>query len=307
MMNLGLVAPVASGEPAPTSTRCAASQTHADGGVRIGAMTTHAELAALAATRGRSGAARAGRAAWSPIRRSARAGTIGGSVALADPAADYPVALRGGRRDDRDRVGAGATRRSRRARSFAACSRPRSRAARSSTAIHVPAGPPGAGAAYEKLSLVAGDFAIVSVAAIGRPRRPTLAVGGCATKPMLLSGRRCSRRTRCSRPAARSRRQRSAERPSRVGRLSPPRRCPSSSGARCAPRPRGHRHDATASMHSRAQRQRRAARRARAGDADAARRAARRSSASPAPSAAATTASAARARAARRRSSRARA
>ena len=34
------------------------------------------------------------------------------------------------------------------------------------TAIHVPAGPPGAGAAYEKLSLVAGDFAIVSVAAI---------------------------------------------------------------------------------------------------------------------------------------------
>ena len=63
-----------------------------DGGLRIGAMTTHAELAAMAATAaGPDLVARAARLIAYPAVRSR--GTIGGSVALADPAADYPVAL----------------------------------------------------------------------------------------------------------------------------------------------------------------------------------------------------------------------
>jgi len=54
------------------------------------------------------------------------------------------------------------------------------------TGIHLPAGPPDARAAYEKLSLVAGDFAIVSVAAIVG-RTAEIAIGGCGPKPLLLS------------------------------------------------------------------------------------------------------------------------
>ena len=55
------------------------------------------------------------------------------------------------------------------------------------TAVHVPAGPAGAGAAYEKLSLVVGDFAIVSVAAIASGTAQ-LAVGGYGPKPIRLTG-----------------------------------------------------------------------------------------------------------------------
>src|SRR5207248_2796094 len=64
----------------------------ADGSLRIGAMTTHAELAALqpAAPGPRLIALAARLIAYPAVRTR---GTIGGSVALADPAADYPVAL----------------------------------------------------------------------------------------------------------------------------------------------------------------------------------------------------------------------
>ena len=49
----------------------------------------------------------------------------------------------------------------------------------------MPAGPAGAGSAYEKLSLVAGDFAIVCVAALGGAT-VDLAVGGCGPTPLLV-------------------------------------------------------------------------------------------------------------------------
>ena len=53
--------------------------------------------------------------------------------------------------------------------------------------LGMPRRPEGAGAAYEKLSLVAGDFAILSVAAIaGDDLR--VAIGGYAMTPLLVAG-----------------------------------------------------------------------------------------------------------------------
>src|SRR6478672_2201292 len=91
MMNLGLVAP-----SRLVSLRRIASlrgvATEDDGSLRIGAMTTHAELAALdTAECGPALLAQAARVVAYPAVRAF--GTIGGSVAHADPAADYPVAL----------------------------------------------------------------------------------------------------------------------------------------------------------------------------------------------------------------------
>ena len=64
----------------------------ADGEVTIGATTTHAEVAASDIVRGKIPglAALAGRIGDPPVRHL---GTIGGSIANNDPAADYPAAL----------------------------------------------------------------------------------------------------------------------------------------------------------------------------------------------------------------------
>ena len=156
-----------------------------DGGLRIGSMTTHAELAELrpdspAATL----LAQTARVVAYPAVRNR--GTLGGSVALADPAADYPVAL----------IAIGAVielvsatgRRSLAADAFfrgmfdTALVRGEIVAA-----VRMPRNPAHGGTAYEKLSLVAGDFAILSVAAIaGSETR--VAIGGYAMKPVLVSG-----------------------------------------------------------------------------------------------------------------------
>jgi carbon-monoxide dehydrogenase medium subunit len=183
MMNLGLVAP-----SRLVSLRRIASlrgiAKEGDGSLRIGAMTTHAELAALEATEpGPALLAQAARVVAYPAVRAF--GTIGGSVAHADPAADYPVAL----------VAANA------AIEVASATGTRRIAARDFfrglfetaltpgeiiTAIVVPAGPKNGCAAYEKLSLVAGDFAIVSVAAVVA-ETATVAVGSCGPKPLFAS------------------------------------------------------------------------------------------------------------------------
>ena len=54
-------------------------------------------------------------------------------------------------------------------------------------AVRMPGGPAGAGTAYEKLSLVAGDFAILSVAAIAG-KDVCVAIGGYAMKPVPIAG-----------------------------------------------------------------------------------------------------------------------
>jgi len=183
MMNLGLAAP----ERLVSLRRIAALRgiaTARDGGLRIGAMTTHAELARLRSdVPGAMLLAQAARLVAYPAIRNR--GTIGGSVALADPAADYPVAL----------VAADATI------ELASAGRTRDVPARDFfrnmfetalaqgeivAAIRIPPGA-GSGTAYEKLSLVAGDFAILSVAAIVG-RDTGVAIGGYAMRPLLLSG-----------------------------------------------------------------------------------------------------------------------
>ena len=156
-----------------------------DGGLRIGAMTTHAELADLApdspATTLLAQAARV--VAYPAVRNR---GTLGGSIALADPAADYPVALVA--IDAVIELVSATGRRNVPAREFfrgmfdTVLTRSEIVAA-----VRMPRSPEGAGAAYEKLSLVAGDFAILSVAAIaGDDLR--VAIGGYAMTPLLVAG-----------------------------------------------------------------------------------------------------------------------
>ncbi len=186
MMNLGLVTP-----QRLVSLRriegLAAIQTLPDGGVRIGAMTTHAELAAFAPhAAGPRLVTLAARVVAYPAVRNL--GTIGGAVALADPSADYPCAL----------VAAGAsieiasadgTRVVTAADFFRGVFETALGAGELVSAIHVPPGPAGAGAHYEKFSLVAGDFAIAAVAAIvaadrTRCRAAQIAIGACGPLPV---------------------------------------------------------------------------------------------------------------------------
>ena len=184
MMNLGLAAP----KQLVSLRRLAALRglsEQLDGGLRIGAMTTHAELAGLnPKAAGPALIARTARLVAYPAIRSR--GTIGGSVALADPSADYPVALQAA--DASIEIGGPDGSRRVDARDFfRGLFETALNPGEIVIAVHLPPGPAGAGAAYEKLSLVAGDFAIVSVAAIGR-ETVDLAVGGCGPTPILLAG-----------------------------------------------------------------------------------------------------------------------
>jgi carbon-monoxide dehydrogenase medium subunit len=160
-------------------------ETTPDGGMRIGAMTTHAELAALHdCAAGPDLIARAARVVAYPAIRAR--GTIGGSVALADPAADYPVALQAANASIE--IGAASGSRMVPARSFfRGLFETALEKGDLVVAIHVPAGAAIARSAYEKLSLVVGDFAIVSVAAIG-DGSVDIAVGGCGHTPLLVTG-----------------------------------------------------------------------------------------------------------------------
>jgi len=184
MMNLGLAAPARL-----VSLRKIAAlrgiTAQADGGLRLGAMTTHAEIASLAqSAAGPSLLAQAARVVAYPAVREW--GTIGGSVANADPAADYPVALVAA--DAVIETGSASGSRRIAARDFfrglfeTALAK-----GEIVTAIHVPAGPPAARANYTKLSVVSGDFAILSVAAIVSDTAD-VAIGGCAATPLRLSG-----------------------------------------------------------------------------------------------------------------------
>jgi len=134
----------------------------ADGGLRIGALTRHAELAASPAVRERApllaeAARHVGHAA---IRNQ---GTLGGSLAHADPAAELPAALLA--LDARVQVEG-----PRGAREVAADSFFRGLLATALepdeilTAIDVPAQPPGWG--FVEIARRPGDFALAGVAAV---------------------------------------------------------------------------------------------------------------------------------------------
>jgi aerobic carbon-monoxide dehydrogenase medium subunit len=155
-----------------------------DGGLRIGAMTRHRELAALAILRGPRAALRLAAAAIAnPTIRTM--GTIGGSVALSDPGADYPPSL----------VALSAVI------EISGPTGPRRVAATDYfldwyttalapgeliSAIHLPPPADGAGV-YHKSARVAGDFAIASVAVTIEPGSSVNAViGACGPRPLSL-------------------------------------------------------------------------------------------------------------------------
>jgi len=160
----------------------------ADGGLRIGAMTRHRETAAEARLAGAAAVLREAAARIAnPVVRNM--GTIGGSIAFADPAADYPPALVAA-----DAAVEIAGRRGRRqvpAREFfvdwfATALAPGEMV----TAVLLAPPAPGLGT-YDKLCRVAGDYAIVSVALSvawrdGACEHVGLAVGGCGPRPLHL-------------------------------------------------------------------------------------------------------------------------
>jgi len=158
-----------------------------DGTVRIGALTTHAELAASASLREHCPAlAEASAQVGDPAVRNR--GTIGGNVAHADPASDLPTVL---------------TALSAR---FAVTGPNGSRSVDASgffqgmmatalgehdllTAIEIPARLPGQGMAYVKFSHPASLYAVIGAAAIlsvagGKCSAAAVALGGLVPRPV---------------------------------------------------------------------------------------------------------------------------
>ena len=158
-----------------------------DGGVRIGAMTTHRLLAETGLlSGGQTVVRRAARTIGHPAIRNM--GTMGGAICHGDAAADYPAAL----------VAAGATvgiQGPQGARSVPAeaffTDYLETALAPGELATHVtlPASPAGSRAAYEKFARVEGDFATASVAVVlgmagGECAHVRIAAGSCGPRPV---------------------------------------------------------------------------------------------------------------------------
>jgi carbon-monoxide dehydrogenase medium subunit len=158
-----------------------------DGGLSIGAMATHATVAGLKpASAGAELVIAAAGAIGHPAIRNQ--GTIGGSIAHADPAADYPTAIVCA---ESTVVVAGASgqRRVPAADFFKGFYETALGPGEIVIAVEVPAGAAGARGHYEKFALIDGDFAVVSVAVIigmsgGRCSFARLAIGACAAAPV---------------------------------------------------------------------------------------------------------------------------
>ncbi len=154
-----------------------------DGGVRIGAFTRHRETAASAALTGANAVLRsaAGQIANATVRNM---GTIGGSIAFADPGLDYPPALVAA--GARVEIASAAGRRTVSAREFfvdwyVTALAPGEIVA----AVLLPAAAPGGAGVYVKHARVAGDYATASVAAsLAADGRLGVAVGACGPTPL---------------------------------------------------------------------------------------------------------------------------
>jgi carbon-monoxide dehydrogenase medium subunit len=156
-------------------------------GLRIGAMTTHSELAADDRLVGAMAVMRsaAGQIAHDAIRH---VGTIGGSIAHADPSADWPTAI----------TAAGATieiASSNGTRSvsvdefFVGYLQTAVEPGEIITAIEIPSGPEDARGQYLKYARVDGDFATVSIAIVLRMDGKhcsyiRFAAGACGPTPL---------------------------------------------------------------------------------------------------------------------------
>lgn len=197
MLNAGLIEPSALISLAGLPELCGITGLP-DGSVKIGAMTRHAETAGSTAFRGGQEVlpAAAGKIANVPVRNM---GTIGGSLAFADPAADYLPALA-----VLDASVEAISRDGRRAIAIADLIVDWYTTALAAgdivSAIVVPPAPPRSVGVFEKLERTAGDFAIASVALVlsmedDACRAVRIAVGACGFGPvrrrdaeMLLEG-----------------------------------------------------------------------------------------------------------------------
>ncbi|HXP29987.1 MAG TPA: xanthine dehydrogenase family protein subunit M [Stellaceae bacterium] len=162
----------------------------ADGAVAIGAMTPHraiAESSQFGAAQAILGEAARG-IAHPPIRNF---GTIGGSIAHADPAADLPTALAAAAATV-EIYGPKGARTVPVEDFFVSYLTTVLEPGEIVTCIHVPRGPDAARCAYYKLSRIAGDLAILSVAVVvaiqdGICTEARIALGGCGPTPIRLT------------------------------------------------------------------------------------------------------------------------
>lgn len=159
----------------------------ADGTLRIGAMTLHrqtADDARLAA--GRAVVREAAAVIASPPVRNM--GTIGGSIAFGDPAADYPPALVAAGAEI-EIVGPGGARKVTAGDFFTDWYETALAPGEIVVAVRVPPPPEDSASVYEKLARVEDDFAMVSVAVVlamdgGACRHLRVAIGGCGPTPV---------------------------------------------------------------------------------------------------------------------------
>jgi carbon-monoxide dehydrogenase medium subunit len=158
-----------------------------EGALRIGAMTRHGETAGDSRLAGSAAIVRsaAGQIANPVIRNM---GTIGGSIAFADPAADYPPALVAAAAEI-EIAGPQGRRRIAAEDFFVDWYTTALEPGEIVAAVLVPPAPRNSYGRYHKLARVSGDFAIASVALSvaaesGRIAAIRLAVGGCGPKPV---------------------------------------------------------------------------------------------------------------------------
>jgi carbon-monoxide dehydrogenase medium subunit len=156
----------------------------ADADLRIGALVRHGQVVEDAAIRRHAPALAAAAAAIGDVQVRNR-GTIGGSVAHADPAADYlPVLLAFGativvQGPNGEREVA--------ARDFFLDVMLTALAPDEVvTAVRVPKLAPGAGSGYARLARVEGSFAIVNAAAVVDGSRCTIGIGGAVPAPVAV-------------------------------------------------------------------------------------------------------------------------
>ncbi len=152
------------------------------GGIAIGAMTRYRSIADEARLDGTLACVReAARSIASPPVRNM--GTIGGSISLADPAADLPPALVAAGATI-EIAGVGGTRRVSAREFFVDWYSTALQPGELVTAVTLPASHSG-GACYEKLVRVAGDLCIASVAlCVSSSGHARAALGGCGPSPV---------------------------------------------------------------------------------------------------------------------------
>ena len=158
----------------------------AGGRIRIGALATHAQVAASPLVRERCPLL-AGAAALIGDRQVRNRGTIGGSLAHADPGADYPTVV-SALEVTLTAVGASGARALPASEFFTGVFSTALRPDELLTEVSVSASGPGGGAAYRKHKHPASGYAVAGVAAVvalegGRCREARVVVGGVTGVP----------------------------------------------------------------------------------------------------------------------------